>query len=88
MINTCVLTQLLSCVQVFAILWTVGRQASLSMESFRKEYWSGLPFPTLWYLPHSGIKPTFLVSPTVAGRFFTTAGPEKPKLQEYTLQGT
>ena len=74
--HTC--AQLLTCVQLFVTPWTVGRQASLSMESFRKEYWSGLPFPTLWYLPHSGIKPTFLVSPTVAGRFFTTAPPGKP----------
>ena len=27
------------------IPWTVARQAPLSMEFFRKEYWSGLPFP-------------------------------------------
>ena len=25
--------------------WTVARQATLSMEISRKEYWSGLPFP-------------------------------------------
>ena len=27
-------------------LWTVARQASLSMEFSRQEYWSRLPFPT------------------------------------------
>ena len=29
-----------------AILWTVAHQAPLSMEFFRQEYWSGLPFPS------------------------------------------
>ena len=28
-----------------AIPWTVARQAPLSMEFSRQEYWSGLPFP-------------------------------------------
>ena len=35
----------------------------------RQEYWSGLPCP----LPNKGIKPTSLVSPALAGRFFTTS---------------
>ena len=30
----------------FATLWTVSRQASLSMELSRQEYWSGQPFPS------------------------------------------
>ena len=29
------------------IAWVVAYQASLSMEFFRQEYWSGLPFPSL-----------------------------------------
>ena len=33
------------CVQLFATLWTVVHQASLSMEFSRQEYWSGLPYP-------------------------------------------
>ena len=36
----------------------------------RREYWSGLPFPSAGDLPHPGIKPTSLESP--AGGFFTT----------------
>ena len=36
------------------------------------EYWSGLPFPTPGDLPDSGIEPTSLESPTLAGGFFTT----------------
>ena len=33
-----------SCVQLCVTLWTVARQASLSMGFSRREYWSGLPF--------------------------------------------
>ena len=36
---------LLSHVLLFATLWTVAHQASLSMEFPRQEYCSGLPFP-------------------------------------------
>ena len=35
----------LSCVQLFATLWTVAHQAPVSMGISRQEYWSGLPFP-------------------------------------------
>ena len=38
-----VCTQSLSRVQFFAAPWTLARQAPLSMEFFRQEYWSGLP---------------------------------------------
>ena len=38
--------QLLSCVQLFAILWTVDCQALLSMKFSRQEYWSGLTYPS------------------------------------------
>ena len=34
-----------SYVQLFATLWTVARQASLSMGFSRPEYWRGLPHP-------------------------------------------
>ena len=37
--------------------WTVARQAPLSMEFSRQEYWSGLPFPSPGDLPDPGIKP-------------------------------
>ena len=45
----------------------------LSMEFSRQGYWSGLPFPILGDLPDSGIKPPLLMSPALAGKFFTTA---------------
>ena len=48
----------LSRVQLFAIPWTLARQAPLSMEFSRQEYCRGLPFPSPVYLPNPGIKPT------------------------------
>ena len=38
-------------------LWTVARQAPLSMEFSRQEYWSELPCPSPGDLPQPGIKP-------------------------------
>ena len=69
---------MLSCVHLFAVPWTVACQACLSMEFFRQEYWSELPFPTPGDLPDPGIKPTSPVSPVLAGRFFTTSALGEP----------
>ena len=55
----------LSHVQLFATLWTVARQAPLSMEFSRQKYWRGLPFPTPGDLPDPGIKPTLPVVPAL-----------------------
>ena len=52
--------RLLSGVWLFETLCTVARQASLSMGFFKKEYWSGLPFPPPGDLPDPGIKSTSL----------------------------
>ena len=45
----------LSCGWLLAALWTVTRQASLSMGFSGQEYWSGLPFPPPRDLPDPGI---------------------------------
>ena len=45
---------------------------------FQARMLSGLPFPSLGDLPNPGIKPTSLISPVLAGRFFTTAPPGSP----------
>ena len=37
--------------------WTIAHQSSLSMGFPRKEYWSGLPFPSPGDLPSTRIKP-------------------------------
>ena len=60
----------LSHVQLFATLWTVAHQASLSIGFSRQEYCSGLPCPPPGDLPNLGIEP---VSPALAGTFFTTS---------------
>ena len=44
------------------------------------EYWSGLPFPTPGDLPNPGIESMCLMSPALAGRFFTPVPSGKPKL--------
>ena len=64
---------MLSCVRLFATLQTVAHHAPLSMRFSRQEYWSGLPFPPPGDLPDSGIKPMTLMSPVLAGGFFTTS---------------
>ena len=67
---------MLSCfgsVQLFATLWTVAHQAPLSMGFSRQEYWRGLPCPPPRDLPNPGIEPSSLMSPALAGRFFTTS---------------
>ena len=61
--------QLLSHVQLCTTLWTVARQAPLSMGFSRQEYSSELPCPPPGDLPDTGIEP---VSPALAGGFFTT----------------
>jgi len=48
------------------------------MEFSRQQYWSGLPFPPPGDLPDEGTELTSLVSPALAGRFFTTALHRKP----------
>ena len=50
----------------------LAHQAPLSMGFSSQEYWSGLPCPLPGDLPDPGIKPTSLMSPALAGGFFTT----------------
>ena len=38
-------------------VWTIARQAPLSMGFSRQEYWSELPFPFPGDLPDPGIEP-------------------------------
>ena len=71
LVHACVLSSF-SRVQFFVILWTVTPQALLSMEFSRQEYWSRLLCPSPGDLSDPGMEPTSLMSPTLAGRFFTT----------------
>ena len=59
-----------SCVQLCN---PVTHQIPLSMGFSRQEYWSGLPCPPPGDLPNLVIKSRSLMSPALAGRFFTTS---------------
>ena len=63
----------------FETSWTIACQAPLSARFSRQEYWNGLSFPSPGYLPDPGIEPASYASPALAGGFFTTAPPGKPK---------
>ena len=60
-------------IQLFVTLWTVAQQGPLSMGFSRQEYWSGLPCPPPGDLPDPGIEPASLMSPGLAGGFFTAS---------------
>ena len=49
-------------------------QAPLSMGFSREEYWSGLPCPPPGDLSDPGMEAESLMSPILAGEFFTTTG--------------
>ena len=68
-------------VWLFAILWTIARQAPLCMGFFRQEYWSGLSCPPPGDLPNPGTEPVSLMFPALAGRFFTTSATWEAQLQ-------
>ena len=68
LLETTVFAQPLSCVQLFAIPWTIAHQAPLSMEFSRQEYLARLPFPSPGDLPDPRMEPK---SPVWVGRFFT-----------------
>ena len=53
--------------------WTVARQAPLSMEFSRQEYWSVLPFPSPGDLPDPGIEPR---PPILQADSFLSESPE------------
>ena len=64
--------------QLFATLWTVACQASLSIRFSRQEYWCGLPCPPPGgALPDSGTK---LASPTLQADSLPLKPLEKPKM--------
>ena len=68
-----------------ATLWTVVHQALLSMGFSGQEYWSGLPCPPPRDLPDPGIKPISLMSPALAGGFFTTSATWEAHNDDYML---
>ena len=60
-------------VGLFATLWTIAHQVSLSIGFSRQEYWSGFPCPPAGDIPDPGIEPTSVNFPVFAGVIFTTS---------------
>ena len=79
--------QLLSCVRLFATLWTAARQAPLSMGFFKQEHWRGLPFPPTVGLPDSGSESSVFCASSIASGFFTVEPSGKPISHVYYVQG-
>ena len=69
-----------SLVWLLATPWTVAHQAPLSMEFFRQEYWSGLPFPSPGDLPDPGIEPKSVA-------LQTDSLPSEPPGKTHTREG-
>ena len=68
-----------ACTRSCLALWGLmdGSPSGSPVHGFSsQEYWSGLPFPTPGDLPDLGIELTPLMSPLLAGGFFTTEPPE------------
>ena len=60
--------------------WPVARQASLSMEFSRPEYWSEQPFPSPGHLPDPAVEPR---TPALQADTFPAEPPGKPKNTEW-----
>ena len=71
-----IVVQLLSYVPLFCKSTECSLPDSSVHGIFQQEYWSGLPFPSPGELLDPRIK---LMSPALAGRFFTTEPPGKPQ---------
>ena len=83
----CVLSHF-SCVWLFASLWAIACQASLSWRFSRQESWSGLPCPSSGDPPDPGIEPMSLKSPVLAGKLFTTSATWRSVLPKSGCNGT
>ena len=59
--------------------WAVAHQTHLSMEFFRQEHWSGLPFPAPGDLPDPGIEPASSLYPAWAGDSLALCHPGSPE---------
>ena len=71
----CVDAKLFQLCLILCDLWTVARQAPLSMGFSRQEYWSGPPPQDL---PNPGIKPVSPASPALQAGSLPTGPPGKP----------
>ena len=84
--SVCMHAQSLQSCPTLVTLWIVARQAPLSMGSFRQEYWSGLHVLLQGTFPAQGWN-LYLMSPALAGGFFTTSATwEAPNTELFTAK--
>ena len=67
--------------RLFATLWTIARQALLFTGFSRQEYWSGLPGPPSRGSSLSRDRTRVLMSPALAGGFFTAGTTWEAQIQ-------
>ena len=68
-----------SSILAWRIPWTEEPGRLQSIGFFREAHWSGVACPPPRDLPNPGIEPASLMSPALAGGFFTTTAPGKPQ---------
>ena len=61
------------CVWLIVTIWAVAHHAPLLMRFSRQEYWSGMPCSPPGDLLNPGTESASLMSPVLAGGFFTTS---------------
>ena len=81
----CVWVCMLGRVWLFATPWTVAHQALLSMEFFKQDYRSGLPFPSPGQLPNPQTEPGSLTLKADSLPAEPTGKPTNPTISEVIL---
>ena len=75
-LHACMLSPF-SCVRLFVIPWTTAQQAPLSMGILQARTLESVAIPPPGDLSDPGIEPASLMSPALAGRFFTTSATQE-----------
>ena len=78
MVRACAVLSRLHVSDSFVSPWTVTTQTPVFVGVSRQECWSGLPRPPPGDLPDPGTEPASLMSPALAGGFFTTSATWEP----------
>ena len=64
---------MLSYIWLFTTLWTYSPAGSSVHGILQVKILEWIAMPSFRGLPHPGIEPTFLASPVLAGKFFSTS---------------
>ena len=88
--SSCAILNCFSCVLPFVRLCTVAhchqKSVPLSTGFSRQEYWSGLPCSSPGDLTDQGMESASLISPALAGEFFTTSTTRESLKSAYKIK--